>query len=270
MINMIKDVVEKMIRNDKVITSEALADLFPALFGEVLISGPHLEFKDAETCMRFINDWLDRNDITLPVYIPNSDDVKEPTTAEKLYCAEDVRELKKAYNLVSNLSYDESKTPTGFDPIGNPSHYTEGRKYEPRKVIYDWGLNFNLGNAVKYIARAGRKDPEKTVEDLKKAIQYIKFELDEMNAKVSSWDTNKSDMEARRAEIDELKKKLSATTVEHEKAKKTLNRAYGIQNFQPNPYYDNATHRCCCNTDYTPNRYFEGIAQSCCDSDHNA
>lgn len=64
-----------------------------------------------------------------------------------------------------------------FDSIRRPSHYTEGCKYEPRKVIADWGLNFNLGNAVKYLARAGRKGDK--VEDLRKAIQYIEFELEE-------------------------------------------------------------------------------------------
>lgn len=65
-----------------------------------------------------------------------------------------------------------------FDPISHPAHYTDGRKYEPRKVISDWGLNFNLGNALKYISRAGRKD--NAVEDLKKAIQYLQFEIEEL------------------------------------------------------------------------------------------
>ncbi len=37
--------------------------------------------------------------------------------------------------------------------IKSPKHYTEGRKFEPKDVIRDWGLNFNLGNAVKYLAR---------------------------------------------------------------------------------------------------------------------
>lgn len=64
---------------------------------------------------------------------------------------------------------------TSFDAVSHPSHYTEGRKYEPRKVIADWGLNFNLGNAVKYISRAGRKGDR--IEDLRKAIQYIEFEI---------------------------------------------------------------------------------------------
>lgn len=66
---------------------------------------------------------------------------------------------------------------TEFDPINKPAHYTEGRKYEPIDVIRDWCLNFALGNAVKYISRAGRKDPTKTIEDLKKAVYYIQDEI---------------------------------------------------------------------------------------------
>nr|DAF83559.1 MAG TPA: nucelotide kinase [Caudoviricetes sp.] len=72
-----------------------------------------------------------------------------------------------------------SKEETSFDAVSHPSHYTEGRNYEPRKVIADWGLNFNLGNAVKYISRAGRKGDK--IEDLKKAIQYIEFEIEELD-----------------------------------------------------------------------------------------
>ena len=66
---------------------------------------------------------------------------------------------------------------TGQDHINHPPHYAEGRKYEPIVVIEAWGLGFNLGNALKYISRAGRKDPEKTEEDLQKAIWYINREL---------------------------------------------------------------------------------------------
>ena len=33
--------------------------------------------------------------------------------------------------------------------IEHPAHYCEGRKYEPKDVIRDWDLNFNLGNAVR-------------------------------------------------------------------------------------------------------------------------
>lgn len=67
------------------------------------------------------------------------------------------------------------------DIINHPNHYTEGRKYEPVKVIYDWGLNFNLGNALKYISRAGRKGD--TIEDLTKAERYIQMEIRRLQGK---------------------------------------------------------------------------------------
>lgn len=52
--------------------------------------------------------------------------------------------------------------------IENPKHYCEGRKYQPKDVIRDWDLNFNLGNTVKYISRNGRKAGESVLKDLKK------------------------------------------------------------------------------------------------------
>lgn len=67
-------------------------------------------------------------------------------------------------------------TDENYDVISKPSHYTEGRKYEPKDVIRDWDLNFNLGNTVKYVARAGRKDD--VLQDLKKARQYLDFEIE--------------------------------------------------------------------------------------------
>lgn len=62
-----------------------------------------------------------------------------------------------------------------YDSIHKPSHYTRGRKYEPKDVIRDWGLNFNLGSAVKYISLAGRKDD--IVQDLMKEVEFINFEI---------------------------------------------------------------------------------------------
>lgn len=60
--------------------------------------------------------------------------------------------------------------------IKHPSHYTAGRKYEPKDVIRDWELNFNLGSAVKYISRAGRKGDK--IEELEKARQFLDFEIE--------------------------------------------------------------------------------------------
>lgn len=61
------------------------------------------------------------------------------------------------------------------DMVKRPDHYCFS-KYEPKDVIREWGLNFNLGSAVKYIARAGRKDD--IVQDLKKAREFLSFEIE--------------------------------------------------------------------------------------------
>ena len=58
------------------------------------------------------------------------------------------------------------------DPINHPSHYTSG-KIEVIDFLEDQNFPFHLANAVKYISRAGKKDPSKTVEDLRKAIWYL-------------------------------------------------------------------------------------------------
>lgn len=84
---------------------------------------------------------------------------------------------------VNNILEDcKKKEDASFNPVLNPSHYCEGRKYEPRKVIEDWGLDFYLGNTLKYIARAGRKggNAEKEIEDLNKAKQYIDFKIESL------------------------------------------------------------------------------------------
>ena len=60
--------------------------------------------------------------------------------------------------------------------VNHPSHYNAGR-IEVIDFIEDQNLNFNLGNAVKYISRAGKKDPAKFREDLEKAIWYLNREL---------------------------------------------------------------------------------------------
>lgn len=58
-----------------------------------------------------------------------------------------------------------------------PSYYKRGG-IECIDVIKAWNLDFNLGNAVKYICRAGLKESKEM--DLKKAIKYLEFELDEI------------------------------------------------------------------------------------------
>jgi hypothetical protein len=64
----------------------------------------------------------------------------------------------------------------GKDPI-NPAHYKTASGMEAIQVIEAFDLGFCLGNAVKYILRAGKKDPGRTVEDLEKAQWYIERRL---------------------------------------------------------------------------------------------
>lgn len=60
--------------------------------------------------------------------------------------------------------------------IDHPQHYGGDTPYEAIKVIEAWGLGFNLGNAVKYIARAGKKGDE--LEDIEKALWYLQRHRD--------------------------------------------------------------------------------------------
>jgi len=58
------------------------------------------------------------------------------------------------------------------DPVNHPAHYTDGA-IEVIDFIEDKKLPYHLGNAVKYISRAGKKDPAKEIEDLEKAVWYL-------------------------------------------------------------------------------------------------
>ncbi len=60
------------------------------------------------------------------------------------------------------------------DMVDHPEHYGGADDpYEAIKVIEAWGLGFHLGNVVKYINRAGKKDPQGLLEDLNKAQWYL-------------------------------------------------------------------------------------------------
>lgn len=72
-------------------------------------------------------------------------------------------------------------SPTTTDPapaaepeaVSHPQHYGGDTTYEAIKVIEAWGLGFHDGNAAKYLARAGKKDKSKEIEDIDKAIWYL-------------------------------------------------------------------------------------------------
>ncbi len=59
------------------------------------------------------------------------------------------------------------------EEVNHPDHYLQSTGFEVIDVIEAWDLNFCLGNAIKYVARAGIKNPEKKKQDLEKAVWYI-------------------------------------------------------------------------------------------------
>ena len=60
--------------------------------------------------------------------------------------------------------------------VNHPKHYGgKDNPYEAIKVIEAWDLGFCLGNTVKYISRAGKKD--ETIQELEKALWYLKREI---------------------------------------------------------------------------------------------
>jgi hypothetical protein len=61
-----------------------------------------------------------------------------------------------------------------MEEVNHPSHY-QGKTFEAIDIIEDYELNFNMGNAIKYILRCGKKGCKKT--DIEKAIWCLQREL---------------------------------------------------------------------------------------------
>lgn len=68
--------------------------------------------------------------------------------------------------------------------MNHPAHYGgKDNPYEVIKVIMAWDLGFCLGNAVKYIARAGKKPGASSLEDLKKARWYLDYLIERLEGR---------------------------------------------------------------------------------------
>jgi hypothetical protein len=71
--------------------------------------------------------------------------------------------------------------------VNHPNHYGgEDNIYEAIKVIDAWELGFSLGNTVKYISRAGKKNPDKELEDLKKAKWYLDHHIKNLETRLNN------------------------------------------------------------------------------------
>ena len=70
-----------------------------------------------------------------------------------------------------------------WDEVNHPKHYTDG-KIEVIEYIEDKKLGFCLGNAIKYISRAGKKQKHKGIQDLRKAVWYLERRIYELENNV--------------------------------------------------------------------------------------
>lgn len=89
-------------------------------------------------------------------------------------------------SIENNIIKQAEKEISQYDAVNRPSHYADS-KIEVIDYIEDKNLGFCLGNAVKYISRAGKKKDNgrdikaKEIEDLQKAIWYINRRIFELN-----------------------------------------------------------------------------------------
>lgn len=103
----------------------------------------------------------------------------------KKYLNEEIEVDKSKLKLVEEVKRDEETETVERgeevvnDSVNHPSHYTDG-KIEVMDFIEDKQLNFARGNVIKYVSRAGKKDPNKELEDLNKAMWYLKREIERL------------------------------------------------------------------------------------------
>lgn len=106
--------------------------------------------------------------------------VTKTTCKETVTCAHTMKEIQ-------DYKFDNQPNPK-YDAVKNPAHYCEGRKYQPWDVSIDWGLDCPLDYAIKYIARAGRKQQpgmtmkQSEIQDLEKAINCLQKKVDLLKA----------------------------------------------------------------------------------------
>lgn len=83
--------------------------------------------------------------------------------------------IKGEINTESLVNYSNKMK----EKVDHPLHYGgKDNPYEAIKVIEAWKLNFNLGNALKYISRTGKKD--EAIQELEKAVWYLNREIENL------------------------------------------------------------------------------------------
>ncbi len=140
-----------------------------------------------------IFDWMEN--LVCVVYVNFADSKLSIRKRRKIISDEISRtlvEFLNADNQPTENQQEETKPSEQKETVNHPSHYNQG-KFEAIDVIEDWKLNFNLGNAVKYIARCPFK--QNKLEDLKKARWYIEREIKTVEKDISDAEKDTKDIE---------------------------------------------------------------------------
>lgn len=121
--------------------------------------------------------WMNKNKKKKPSKIVGAvkqaqADLKKPKVSRK----ELLNELQPGLNALFGLEYKKQEA-TAPDMVNHPPHYKSGG-IETIDFIEAKDLNYRLGNVVKYVSRAGRKVDSDPVQDLEKALFYLKREIE--------------------------------------------------------------------------------------------
>ena len=90
---------------------------------------------------------------------------------------------KPIFESMVKFGLEQSKIVEKLDNSTRPKvpHY-QGHGIEPIDYINSHNFNFNRGCVIKYVSRAGLKDKSKEIEDLRKAIDYLNFEIERLQS----------------------------------------------------------------------------------------
>ena len=126
----------------------------------------------------YCNNWVDDKCIMGCRCKIGDKDCSEYNIKELLY------EINKIKGIVEGISIKNDEPKIMFEieekeMVNHPSHYNQG--IETIEYIESWSMNFNTGNVIKYVTRAGYKDNQ--LEDLKKAMWYLQREIDRIENK---------------------------------------------------------------------------------------
>ena len=99
------------------------------------------------------------------------------------YCVKEPYHGSKCKTIRMQIDEDKEKEKNDkVDPVNHPAHYTS----DPSGIeciTITRHRNFNIGNAIKYLWRAGLKDQDTLVQDLRKAVWYIQNEIERIEGK---------------------------------------------------------------------------------------